>query len=57
MISENHGLYLMVVEGNIHFNDTILGKRDAAGIYETASMRLKSHTRSELLFIEVPMVF
>lgn len=57
MISENNGLYIMVIEGNIQVNDNILNKRDAAGIYETASMSLKSLTKSELLFIEVPMVF
>ena len=57
MISENNGLYIMVIEGNIQVNETILDNRDATGIYETPSISLKSHTRSELLFIEVPMVF
>lgn len=57
MISENHGLYLMVIEGDIQVNDHNLGKRDAAGVYGTASVSLKSNTASALLFIEVPMIF
>lgn len=55
--SENHGLYVMVVEGEINIDNEILGKRDAMGISETKSINIKSESASELLFIEVPMQF
>jgi len=55
--SENHGLYVMVVEGEINIDNEILGKRDAIGISETQSIKIKSISTSELLFIEVPMKF
>ena len=55
--SENHGLYVMVVEGEITIDSEILGKRDAIGISETKSIAIKANSNSELLFIEVPMQF
>lgn len=55
--SENHGLYLMVVEGEINIENEILEKRDAIGIFETKNIHIKAKRASELLFIEVPMQF
>jgi redox-sensitive bicupin YhaK (pirin superfamily) len=55
--SENHGLYLMVVEGEINIENELLSKRDAIGISDTKSIQIKSKSASELLFIEVPMQF
>lgn len=55
--SENHGLYLMVIEGEVSIDNEILTKRDAIGISEAKSVHLKSKSTSELLFIEVPMLF
>ena len=55
--SENHGLYVMVVEGEINIDDEILEKRDAMGISETKNIHIKAEKASELLFIEVPMQF
>jgi hypothetical protein len=55
--SENHGLYLMVVEGEISIDNEILAKRDAIGISEVKIVQIKSKSTSELLFIEVPMQF
>lgn len=55
--SENHGLYVMVVEGGIDIDNEILGKRDAIGISETKSINIKAKAASALLFIEVPMQF
>lgn len=55
--SENHGLYVMVLEGEINIENEILGKRDAIGISETKSIYIKAKSASELLFIEVPMRF
>jgi hypothetical protein len=55
--SENHGLYVMVVEGEINIDNEILGKRDAMGISDAKSVNIKAKVASELLFIEVPMQF
>lgn len=55
--SDNHGLYVMVVEGEINIDDEILGKRDAMGIFAAKSLNIKANNASELLFIEVPMIF
>ncbi|HSQ45611.1 MAG TPA: pirin family protein [Lutibacter sp.] len=55
--SENHGLYVMVVEGEINIDNEILGNKDAIGISETKSVNIKAKSASELLFIEVPMQF
>lgn len=55
--SENHGVYVMVVEGEINIENEILGKRDAMGISDAKSVNIKSKGASELLFIEVPMQF
>ena len=55
--SENHGLYAMVVEGEINIESENLGKRDAIGISDAKSVNIKAKSASELLFIEVPMRF
>jgi quercetin 2,3-dioxygenase len=55
--SENHGLYVMVMEGEINIDNEILGNKDAIGISETKSVNIKAKRTSELLFIEVPMQF
>jgi len=47
----------MVVEGQINIDDEILGKRDAMGIFEAKNINMKAEKVSELLFIEVPMLF
>jgi len=55
--SENHGVYVMVINGEINIENQILTKRDAIGISQTESVILKASKKSELLFIEVPMLY
>lgn len=55
--SENHGVYVMVIEGEISIENEILSKRDAIGISETKNIDIKAKSASELIFIEVPMQF
>jgi redox-sensitive bicupin YhaK (pirin superfamily) len=55
--SENHGVYLMIISGEIIVKDKNLGSRDAVGISETNNFSLNASKDSELLFIEVPMSF
>jgi len=47
----------MLISGEINIADKILEKRDAMEIYKTSNFSVKSNQNSELLFIEVPMVF
>lgn len=50
-----NGVYVFVVEGGVQVADQLLGKRDAAGIYEFDNILIKANVTSELLLIEVPM--
>ena len=55
--SENHGVYVMVISGEITIENEILKKRDTIEISQTNSINSESTKDSELLFIEVPMLF
>lgn len=55
--SKEHGVYVMLISGEITISDNILEKRDAIGIYKTSNFSVKANQNSELLFIEVPMEF
>ncbi|MAX70595.1 MAG: hypothetical protein CMC76_05760 [Flavobacteriaceae bacterium] len=54
--SENHGVYIMTISGNINVDQNTLETRDAIGISETDSFNIDAKEDSELLFIEVPML-
>ncbi len=53
--SEDHGLYIFVVDGHIKVEGNSLSRRDAIGVYETQQISIKSNENSELIIIEVPM--
>jgi redox-sensitive bicupin YhaK (pirin superfamily) len=55
--TKNHGVYLMVIEGEVLIENENLKKRDAIGFYNTNSIKLKAIKNSEILFVEVPMNF
>lgn len=55
--SENHGVYVMNIHGNVSVEDNLVETRDAIGISETSSFEIKANDDSGLLFIEVPMNF
>lgn len=55
--SDNHGLYAMVIEGEIDIESENLGKRDAIGISYAKNVHIKAKSASALIFIEVPMQF
>ena len=55
--SNDHGVYLMLISGEIIMNDMVLKRRDAIGISETSVFTLIANLKSEILFIEVPMAF
>jgi len=53
--SKDHGVYVMLISGEISVADAIFEKRDAVGISETNDFTIKTNQDSEILFIEVPM--
>ena len=54
--SEHHGVYIMVISGRIEVDNEVLETRDAIGISELSKLKIDSKSKSELLFIEVPMI-
>ncbi|WP_027136513.1 pirin family protein [Gaetbulibacter saemankumensis] len=53
--SENHGVYVMNIYGELLIDDRVLATRDAMGISETNSFEIEAKDDSSILFIEVPM--
>lgn len=55
--SKNHGVYIMVVHGEVAIDSFDLKTRDAIGIYDTQELDAQMKEDSQLLLIEVPMEF
>ena len=53
--SQENGLYIFVVDGEIEVEGNLLSKRDAVGVSEANHILIKSKENSELIIIEVPM--
>jgi redox-sensitive bicupin YhaK (pirin superfamily) len=51
------GVFIMVIEGNISVANHALGKRDAIGISEIEAIEIQANEDSQILLIEVPMVW
>lgn len=54
--SGKHGVYIMVISGQVEIDGESLNSRDAIGISATKSFEVLAQDDSELLFIEVPML-
>ena len=54
--SENNGVYLFVIDGEVEVSNTILSKRDGAGFWETDSITIEVLKHAKVLLIEVPMM-
>ncbi|MDI9308679.1 MAG: pirin family protein [Limnohabitans sp.] len=52
---EGNGFYIMNIEGEIDISGTILGKRDAIGIWETPEIEIKANSNAKFLVMEIPM--
>lgn len=53
--SQNNGVYLFVLEGEIEVSNTFLSKRDGAGFWETDHILIEVLKDSRVLLMEVPM--
>ena len=54
-ITNERGIYIFIIEGEIEVNGEKLQKRDALGVWESDLIEIKSITNSEILLVEVPM--
>ena len=52
-----NGVYFMVIDGEFEIEANTLSERDAIGIWETESIKLKAINQGKILAIEVPMIF
>ncbi|HQE11268.1 MAG TPA: pirin family protein [Flavipsychrobacter sp.] len=53
---QNMGLYLMVLEGSVLINDSLLNRRDAIAIADTHSIDINmEESKTQLILIEVPL--
>lgn len=50
-----NGAYVFFIEGQGIVDDTILDKRDAAGVYDTEEIEIDFKANAKVLIIEVPM--
>jgi redox-sensitive bicupin YhaK (pirin superfamily) len=52
---QGNGVYAFVIEGGAIIGDETLAKRDAAGIWNTTSFKVKATESSRILLMDVPM--
>lgn len=50
------GVYCFVIEGEIKIGETVLSRRDGAGLYDTDSFTVEALKASQVLLIEVMMI-
>jgi redox-sensitive bicupin YhaK (pirin superfamily) len=55
MKSNENGLYIFVLSGDINVNGQELNTRDGYGIWNTSTVKLQAISNSEVLLMEVPM--
>ncbi len=53
--SQENGLYIFVVDGEVEVEGNLFSTRDAVGVSEVNQILIKSKENSELIIIEVPM--
>lgn len=52
----DHGVYFLVIDGEVTIADQKLGKRDALGVWETENIALRADSEAFVLAVEVPMM-
>jgi len=52
---KGNGVYAMVVEGSVTIEGQTLNKRDALGVWDTESIKIKANSDFEILLLDVPM--
>jgi redox-sensitive bicupin YhaK (pirin superfamily) len=54
---DGNGVYIMVINGTITVDGNKLSNRDAIGVYNTKDVSIFVNEDSEILFLDVPMIF
>ena len=54
---DGNGVYIMVINGSITVDNNKLENRDAIGVYNTKDVRIFVNKDSEILFLDVQMIF
>jgi redox-sensitive bicupin YhaK (pirin superfamily) len=54
---KGNGVYILNVEGTFEIANQLLEKRDAIGVWETETIKIKANKTGRLLLIDVPMEF
>jgi redox-sensitive bicupin YhaK (pirin superfamily) len=57
LISESNGVFIMNIGGSIEIDNEILNDKDAIKIEQVGKFQINTKKDSQLLFIEVPMIF
>jgi redox-sensitive bicupin YhaK (pirin superfamily) len=52
---ENNGIYLMVIDGEVKVDDTILNKRDAIAIKDASEITIEIIEKARILIMDIPM--
>lgn len=52
---KGNGVYVVVIDGAVKIDETVLNRRDALGVWETDSFNITASEDAQLLAIEVPM--
>ena len=56
--SASHGVYVFVLEGEVRIGDTLLGRRDGAGLWDLESIECQvTADASDVLFVETVMIY
>ena len=55
--SDNHGVFVMVISGEIEVGEHKLSQRDSISIDQVEDFKIKASSDTEVLFVEVPMQF
>ena len=50
-----NGVYVMVIEGQIAWNDQVLNRRDAMGFWDTNDFEIRVLEDAQVLLVDVPM--
>lgn len=52
---DNTGVYIFIIEGEVEINNTVLSRRDGAGITETCTLLIEVLKKANVLIMEVAM--
>jgi quercetin 2,3-dioxygenase len=51
-----NGVYIFIIEGSVKVNNQVINKRDALGVYDTASLTIDTEENTRILIMDIPMM-